>query len=135
MAQANAQRAPLWRRVAVALPGLPLAAFFGFVGWYKAFAPVPDLLAHHAWTAHVPWWIGRPMGWIEMFGAAALVAGLAARAWPATRIAAAVLAASQIVSAWVHVHNNEADALGQNLFLFVALGLIAFAARAAKPAD
>lgn len=125
---------PIWRRMAVALPGLPLAAFFGFVGWYKAFAPVSELLLHHAWTAHVPWWIGRPMGWIELAGAAALVAGLAARAWPATRIAAAELAASQVVAAWVHVRNDEAGALGQNLVLFLALGLIAFAARAAEPA-
>ena len=125
---------PIWRRMAVALPGLPLAAFFGFVGWYKAFAPVSELLLHHAWTAHVPWWIGRPIGWIELAGAAALVAGLAARAWPATRIAAAELAASQVVAAWVHVRNDEAGALGQNLVLFLALGLIAFAARAAEPA-
>ena len=133
MAQSGVQRVPGWRRLAVALPGLPLAAFFAFVGYYKAFAPVSELLLHHAWTAHVPWWIGRPMGWIELAGAAALVAGLTPRNWPATRIAAAVLAASQIVSAWVHVHNDEANALGQNLFLFLTLGLIAFAARAGGP--
>lgn len=121
---------PLWRRLAVALPGLPLAAFFAFVGWYKAFAPLAQLLAYHAWTAHVPWWIGRPMGWIEMAAAAALVAGLAPRAWHATRVAAAVLAASQIASSFVHASNGEANALGQTTFLFAALVLVAWAAKA-----
>lgn len=128
MAQAGAQHVPIWRRLLVIVPGLPLAAFFGFVGYYKAFAPQAELLEHHAWTSHVPWWIGRPMGWTELAGAVALVAGVTARAWPATSIAAAWLAASQIVSSWIHVHNGESDALGQNLFLFVALALIAWAA-------
>lgn len=120
-------RVPLWRRLAVAVPGLPLAAFFAFVGWYKAFAPEAELLAHHAWTSHVPWWIGRPMGWTELAGAAALAAGVSVRAWPATRVAAAWLAASQIVSSLVHVRNGEADSLGHNLILFIALGLVAWA--------
>lgn len=124
---------PLWRRLLVMVPALPLAAFFGFVGWYKAFAPEAELLQHHAWTAHVPWWIGRPMGWTELAGAAALVAGIAPRAWPATSLAAAWLAASQVVSAWVHVHHGEGDALGQNLFLFVALGLVAWASSRPRP--
>lgn len=126
--QSASDGAPIWRRLLVFVPGLPLAAFFGFVGSYKAFAPQAELLAHHAWTAHVPWWIGRPMGWTELAGAAAMIAGVTTRAWPATTIAAAWLAASQIVSAWIHVRNGEGDALGQNLFLFVALGLVAWAA-------
>ena len=124
---------PVWRQVAVALPGLPIAAFFGFVGWNKAFAPMAELQMHHAWTVHVPWWIGRPMGWAEMAAAFGLAVGLAPRAWPVTRLAALALIANQIAAAWVHVRNGEAVALGQNLILVLALGLIAFAARAPEP--
>lgn len=132
LSQPGALGTPLWRRILVIAPGLPLAAFFAFVGWYKAFAPQAELLLHHAWTAHVPWWIGRPMGWTELAAAAALAAGVTTRAWPATRIAATWLALSQVVSAWVHVHNGEGGALGQNLFLFASLGVIAWASSNAR---
>jgi hypothetical protein len=124
---------PLWRRLAVAVPALPLAALFGFFGWYKAFASTADLAMHHAWTAHLPWWIGRPQGWAEMAGAIALAASITPRAWRATRIAAAWLAVSQIVACFVHVHEQESASLGQNLVLFLLFGLIAVMATPPKP--
>lgn len=117
----------------------PMAAFFVFVGWYKAFASMAELASHGAWTAHVPAWIGRPMGWTEMLGAV-VMAVVALPAVPAVRLlrgpaawAAVWLAASQIVSAAVHVTHGEAAALPQNVFLFVALLVIAWLCR--TPAD
>ncbi|MDE2410241.1 MAG: DoxX family protein [Sphingomonadales bacterium] len=125
----------LWRRLVIAVLGLPLAAFFGFVGWYKAFAPEAELLAHHAWTAHIPAWLGRPMGWTELAGALALVAGLDPAAWRWTRIAALWLAASQIPSSLIHWTQDEAGELPKNLVIAAALCLVAYVARPALPVN
>ena len=113
------------RRWLIAVLAIPLAAFFAFVGWYKAFAPVSELLAHHAWTAHVPVWIGRPMGVTEMAGAGALLAGLFPAAWRWTRVAALWLAASQIPSSVIHWTHGEAAELPKNLLIFGMLLTIA----------
>ncbi|MBC2668845.1 DoxX family protein [Novosphingobium piscinae] len=111
-----------------------MAAFFAFVGYYKAFAPMAELVRHGAWTAHVPQWIGRPMGWTELVAAAALaLAGLGGIGRPVRPFAAKAavwLAASQCVSAWIHVAHGEASALTQNLFLFITLLVIAGLCRA-----
>ncbi|MBU6267055.1 MAG: DoxX family protein [Sphingomonadales bacterium] len=121
------------RRLLVALAGLPVAAFFGFVGWYKAFAPLAELQAHHAWTAHVPGWIGRPIGWSELAGAAGLVAGLFPAAWRWTRIAALWLAATQVPSSVIHWLHGETGELPKNLTLIAVLCLVACLARRPKP--
>ena len=109
-----------------------LAAFFAFVGWYKAFAPLPELLAHHAWTAHVPVWVGRPMGISEMVAAAALAAGLFPPAWRWTQLAALWLAASQIPSSVIHWTHGEGDELPKNLLLSAALLVVAALCRRAR---
>ena len=131
----SVQRQPARRGPGLVRAGLllalawPMAAFFGFVGSYKAFAPMAELARHGAWTAHVPEWIGRPMGWTELAGALAMAiaaiprVGRAAR--PFAAMAAVWLAASQFVSAGVHVSHGESSALPQNLFLFVTLLVIA----------
>lgn len=61
------------RKGAAAMLALLLAAFFGFVGWNKAFAPLAELARHGAWTVHLPEWLGRLVGWSELALAAALV--------------------------------------------------------------
>jgi hypothetical protein len=120
------------RRWLIAVLAFPLAAFFGFVGWYKAFAPLQELLEHHAWTAHVPVWIGRPMGVTEMLGAVALVAGIFPAAWRWTRLAALWLAASQIPSSIIHWNHGEADELPKNLLVFAMLLAVAALCRPAR---
>ncbi|HEY6871035.1 MAG TPA: DoxX family protein [Novosphingobium sp.] len=120
---------PAVSRLLLLVMAWPMAAFFAFVGWYKAFAPNAELASHHAWTAHVPEWIGRPMGWTELAGAMAMALAalpvLGRRVRPLAMVAAAWLAASQIVSGAVHVTHGEASALPQNLFLFITLLVIA----------
>ena len=123
------------RQWLMAVLAIPLAAFFGFVGWYKAFAPLPELLAHHAWTAHIPAWLGRPMGLTEMAGAAALVAGLVPAAWRWTQLAALWLAASQIPSSVIHWTHGEAEELPKNLLIFVLLLAVAALCRPARQGD
>ena len=131
----QAQRWPaIARQILLIALAVPMAAFFAFVGYYKAFAPMEELARHGAWTAHVPEWIGRPMGWTELAGATAMLAAampvIGWRAGGYAAIAAVWLALSQFISAGVHVTHGEASALPQNLFLFVALMGIAALCRA-----
>ena len=122
--EAEVSGLPLWRRVAVVLIGWPLAAFFGFVGWHKATATMAQLATYHAWTAHVPEWIGRPIGWLEMVTAIALLAAISQRIWPMARWLGMVVAATQFVSSAIHLKRGEASLIAQNVVLVA--GLAAF---------
>jgi hypothetical protein len=105
---------------------LPLAAFFAFVGYYKAFAPLAELAKHSAFTVHLPELLGRSIGWIEIACALALVAGIVwHRAGPAQIAAALFQIAEQGVSAWIHARHGEAAMLSQNALLAVLLLTIA----------
>ena len=112
------------RRLTVAGLLILLAAFFAFVGWNKAFAPLTELARHHAWTVLLPDWLGRLIGWSEM----ALVAGmLGAAALRHARLAggsALVLVANQLAAAVVHLANGEAAALPQNALLIALLLIV-----------
>ncbi|WP_430388169.1 hypothetical protein [Blastomonas fulva] len=50
-----------------------LAAFFAFVGYHKAFAPLAELAQHRVWTLALPVWAGRVIGWSELLLAAGLL--------------------------------------------------------------
>ena len=115
------------RKGAVMLLALLLAAFFGFVGWNKAFAPLAELARHGAWTVHLPEGLGRLVGWSELALAAALLA-VAVRPSIA-RIAALALVLNQIAAALVHGALGETAALPQNAVLIVILLALWGAAR------
>jgi hypothetical protein len=117
------------RRLTLVATALPLAGFFGFVGWHKTFDSMLDLTRYHAWTAHVPEWIGRPIGLSELAGSLALLAAAYPPYWRWTRIAALWLASTQIVSTAIHVQHQEADFVHQNSLLFAALILVAVLVR------
>ncbi len=117
-----------WRRGALILMlwsiQLLLAAFFGFVGFMKAFAPMAELQVHHAWVADMQPAIARAVGWSEMLCAVGLIVPVrfAARR-RLTAIAALSLFANQLVAIFFHgVRGDLAEALPQNLLL---LGLLA----------
>lgn len=115
------------RKGAAAMLALLLAAFFGFVGWNKAFAPLAELARHGAWTVHLPEWLGRLVGWSELALAAAL---LAVPVRPSiARIAALALVANQIAAGLVHLARGETAALPQNAVLIVMLLALWGAAR------
>jgi hypothetical protein len=104
---------------------LPLAAFFAFVGWHKAFSPMADLARYGAYTAHLPEWIGRIAGWAEMASALALLAGINPKWRVALPWAAAFIIVSQIFSTIIHVQHDEMGSLPQNAVLSIAAaGLI-----------
>lgn len=111
------------KRIAGLILSLPLAAFFAFVGWNKAFASLADLAKYGAWTVHLPEPVGRGVGWSEMACAIAL---LVPRARP---IAALLLIANQLAAAAVHLAHGETGALPQNAVLILLLASIAFFAR------
>lgn len=115
------------RKGAVMLLALLLAAFFGFVGWNKAFAPLAELARHGAWTVHLPEGLGRLVGWSELALAAAL---LAVPVRPSiARTAALALVLNQIAAALVHGALGETAALPQNAVLIVMLLALWGAAR------
>ena len=96
---------------------LLLAAFFLFVGFMKASAPLSELVSHGAWTVHLPEAAGRAVGVSEMALALALLAGLVrpvAGAW-----AALILIVNQIAAAAVHAASGESAALPQNAVLIL----------------
>jgi DoxX-like family len=104
---------------------LLLAAFFGFVGWNKAFAPLAELARHGAWTVHLPELFGRLFGWSEMTLAAALLAAMSPRWRHIARIAAWLLIANQIAAAAVHYAHGESAAMPQNAVLIAVLFVLA----------
>jgi uncharacterized membrane protein YphA (DoxX/SURF4 family) len=115
--------------VGLLLVTLLLTAFFGFVGFMKAFAPLPELAVHRAWVVGLPAALLRTVGWSEMLCAAALIAGIAARPkWAA--VAALVLIANQIVALTVHFARGEHAALPQNFVLIALLTVVLIGARA-----
>lgn len=117
------------QRLTMAVLAVPVAAFFGFVGWHKAFAPLAELARHHAWTVFLPAWAGRLVGWSELAMAAGLLAALAPRGAQVVTASALLLLANQLVAAAVHLAHGEAGALPQNLGLIAALAVIALLAR------
>ncbi len=103
---------------------VPLAAFFAFVGWNKAFAPMADLARHGAWTVHLPQWLGRVVGGSELACAVLLLVPGRLR-----RITALVLVANQACAAAVHLARGETAALPQNAVLVALLIALAWLGR------
>ena len=103
-----------------------LAAFFGFVGYKKAFAPMADLASYHAWVAALPPLVARTVGWSEMLCAIALVLpGVLRRGRRVIAISAAILCINQFCAIALHALRGElAGALLQNLMLILLLGFV-----------
>jgi hypothetical protein len=119
-------------RVLSRIACLLLAAFFAFVGYWKAFGPIEALVEHHAWVAGWPDWFARAVGWSELACAAALVGSSFAGLSSAVFWTALVLIVNQLAALAVHVSRSEAAAAGpQNLVILAVLGLIAFHAHRA----
>jgi hypothetical protein len=113
-------------RALIAVLCIALAAFFGFVGWNKAFAPLEDLARYHAWTVYLPEWLGRLVGWSEMVLAAGLLLILFPARRSLARIAALTLIANQLCAGAVHALYGETAALPQNAVLIALLALTAW---------
>ena len=118
---------------AAAVLAVLLAAFFGFVGYSKAFAPLSDLERYGAWTIHLPELVGRLVGWSEMIGAALLVASVTVPRMRALAVPVAIyFISNQLAAAAVHARHGEAAALPQNAVIIAAFIAIALVMRGRK---
>lgn len=99
-----------------------LAFFFLFVGYMKAFAPLAELMQHHAWTVYLPELIGRAVGWSEIGCGILLLIGIARPT--AGRIGAVALLLNQMVAAAVHGWMGEVRSLPQNAVIILICVLI-----------
>ena len=99
-----------------------LAAFFAFVGYWKALGPIDALAEHHAWVSGLPTWLARAVGWSELLCAAALVVSLSGKLRSLAFVTAIALIVNQLIAFSVHVARGEAAAAGpQNLALIALL--------------
>ena len=114
-------------RSIAALLSLALAAFFTFVGYMKATAPLTELAQYHAWTVYLPEWLGRAIGLSEIACALFLLAGIIRPSWGIT--GALALLINQFFAAAVHFSQGEIAALPQNGVIIAAclaiIGLLA----------
>ena len=118
------------KRIVVAVLAVVIGAFSTFVGWHKAFSPLAVLAEHHSWTAWIPEWQGRIVGWIEMASAIALVVPIFVRRLGRAQFwAAIILMLLQVAAAVAHAANGEANALWQNGLFILILAIIAFGTR------
>ena len=108
-------------RALIAALCLPLAVFFGFVGWNKAFASLVDLARYGSWTVYLLEPLGRLVGWSEMLCAIALLAGLWIQGRKIAWVAALALVLNQMAAAFVHATHAEQSALPQNAVLIALL--------------
>ena len=119
-------------RVLSRIACLLLAAFFAFVGYWKAFGPIAALAEHHAWVAGWPDWFARTVGWSELACAAALIVATLTGRSAVAFWTALVLIINQLAALSVHASRGEAAAAGpQNLVILAVLGLIALHAHRA----
>lgn len=121
-------------RALIAVLCVPLALFFAFVGWNKAFAPLADLVRHGAWTVHLPEALGRLVGWSELACALALLGALLPAGGRIGRLAALVLIANQLAAGAVHAAQGEGAALPQNALLIAMLAALAWLTNASPVA-
>jgi len=103
---------------------LLMAAFFGFVGYFKALGPWEVLEEHHAWVTDLPPELARAVGWSEIVLGLLLLAAAAPRLRLVSGWAAVLLVVNQLCATWVHISRQEFDALPQNIVIVVLLALI-----------
>src|SRR5262245_39065702 len=109
---------------------LLLAAFFLFVGYWKALGPYAALAEHRAWVADFPPWFARGLGWQEIVCALGLLVPAVAPVRGVAFWSAIGLLINQAVALGAHAMRGEAaQAAPQNLILIAALGAVAVATR------
>jgi len=123
----RATRMPALVRLSLMVPlTVLLSAFHGFVGWHKTFSSREELLRHTAWTVHLPEWLGKVVGVIEMILVIALlVALLRPRFSRIGQLACYAFIALEAVSTAIHQITNDGASLTQNI---VSILLTAFLA-------
>lgn len=114
---------------------LLLGAFHGFVGWHKAFSTHEQLVQHAAWTMHLPMWLGKLVGWVEMVVTAALLLALVRPALARVGYWCCIyFIVLEVVAAAVHYVMQDGGSLLQNAVSIALTALLAWLyARRAQP--
>jgi uncharacterized membrane protein YphA (DoxX/SURF4 family) len=103
---------------------LLMAAFFCFVGYFKALGPWEVLVEHHAWVTALSPALARAVGWSEIALGVLLLAAVVASLRRASWWAAVILVVNQLCATWIHFSRQEFDALPQNVVIVALLALI-----------
>lgn len=112
---------------------LLLSAFHAFVGWHKTFSSREELIRHTAWTVHLPDWLGKLVGLVEMgLVVALLVALLRPRFSRVGQLACYGFIALELISTATHQITRDGASLPQNIVSILLTALLArlFAERA-----
>lgn len=127
-------RMPALVRLAMIVPlTLLLAAFHGFVGCHKTFSSREELIKHTAWTVHLPDWLGKIIGLIEMGLTVALLAALLRPHLSRTgQLACYAFIALELISTATHQITQDGASLPQNVVSILLTAFLAwlFAGRA-----
>ncbi len=111
--------------IVLALLVLLIGGFSLFVGYHKAFSPIATLAQNSAWTVHLPVWLGRSVGVLELLAASVMLGGLAIRALARPGYLAAIwILLNHIAAAIIHATHDEAHALPANAAYLALCALI-----------
>lgn len=115
-------RMPALLRLALIVPlSLLLSAFHAFVGWHKTFSSREELLRHTAWTVHLPEWLGKLVGVIEMALAVALIVSLLRSGFSRLgQLACYGFIALELISTATHQITRDGASLPQNIASILA---------------
>ncbi len=115
------------RLLVMAALTLLLGAFHGFVGYHKAFSTHEELVQHAAWTMHLPMWLGKTVGWVEMIGTAMLLAALFRPRLASWGMAVCIwFAVLEVVAGVVHYVTQDGGSLVQNAVAIFLTSLLAW---------
>ncbi|MGV3510423.1 MAG: DoxX family protein [Novosphingobium sp.] len=122
-----AVRMPALLRLALIVPlTMLLGVFHAFVGWHKTVSSREELMRHTAWTVHLPEWLGKLVGVIEMALVVALIiALLRPRFSRVGQLACYGFIALELISTATHQITQDGASLPQNI---VSILLTAFLA-------
>jgi hypothetical protein len=115
------------RLVALVALTLLLCAFHGFVGWHKAFSTHEELVQHAAWTMHLPMWLGKTVGWIEMIVTAALLVAMVRPKQARIGMwACVVFIAMELAATVTHYMTQDGGSLVQNAVTITLTAVLAW---------
>jgi DoxX-like family len=106
---------------------LLLCAFHGFVGWHKAFSTHEELVQHAAWTMHLPMWLGKTVGWVEMAVTAALLVAMARPRLARTGLWACIaFIVMELAASVTHYVTQDGGSLVQNAVTITLTAVLAW---------
>lgn len=105
---------------------LAIAAFFAFVGYWKALGPISALIEHHAWVSGYPVWFARSVGWSEIICAVMLITPAIGKLRYVALTGVVTLFINNIVAFITHMSRDELHLTPQNVVIGALLLVLMF---------